>query len=95
MHMNEVWKSGKFKKVSNFYSKLLDHLCGAMFIHIQEIEETAMFFVPAILKRKLHILLNGRPLEYLVTLLHTELKKEPTGFQRVAYFKIQKEQKAE
>lgn len=66
----------------------LDHLCGAVFIHIQEIEESAVLLVPAALKRKLQILVNGRPLEYLVTLLGTELKKEPSCLQCVAYIRI-------
>lgn len=68
----------------DIYSWSLDHLCGALFIHIQEVEETAVFFVPAILKGKLQVLVNGCPLECLVALLCTELEKKPTRFQGVA-----------
>lgn len=74
--------------VPKICSRSSAHLCGAVFIHIQEVEETAMVFVPAIFKRKLQELVHGCPLELLVTALCTELQEEPACFQRVAYVRM-------
>lgn len=63
----------------------LIHLCGAMTIHVQEVEETSMLFVPAVLIRELHKLINGCPLELLISPLCAELKQEPACFQGMAW----------
>lgn len=60
------------------------NLCGAVTIHIQEVEEAPMLFIPAILIRELHKLANGIPLELLVPPLCTVLNQEPACFQCMA-----------
>ena len=64
--------------------RVVAHLCGAAFIHIQEVEETAVVPVPAGFKGKLQELLNGCLLQRQVVPLCTELQEEPSCFQRVA-----------
>ena len=60
------------------------HLCGAVTVNIQEVEEAAMLFIPAVLIGELHELVDGRPLESLVLLLGADLEQEPAGLQGVA-----------
>lgn len=59
-------------------------LRGTVTIHIQEVEEAPMLFIPAILIRELHKLVNGSPLEVIIPPFCAVLNQEPACFQCMA-----------
>lgn len=56
-----------------------------MTVHVQEVEEATVGFVPATLKGKLHKLFNSSSLDLLVIVVGGVPQQEPAGFQGVAW----------